>query len=244
MEPAYYLGVLQFPGATKVFEYSQLLQTVNYPVEEPYEEGRVQQGREVLQRFLVRNGYFQSTVSVQVQLDQTLKLATVVYAVTLNRRARLGRIAITGTTPEEAARLEGDLHSIRARLKSANLKTGQRYNAVRLQAAEAFLRDRLGAENHLASTVRMVRPQYDTATNRADVNFNVTVGPKVVVRVTGAKVSQRELKKLVPIYQVYSVDRELAGARKRLTPTANRRRSTSNRGAPRAWRAICRRATL
>lgn len=210
MEPAYYLGVIHFPGATKVFDYPQLLQTVNYPVEEPYEDGRVQHGREVLQRFLVRNGYFQSTVSLQVQLDSTLKLATVIYAVTLNQRAKLGKIAITGTTPEEAARLEADLHSIRARLKSANLKTGQRYNAARLQSAEAFLRDRLGAEDHLASKVKMVRPQYDAATNRADVNFNVTVGPKVVVRVTGARVSHRELKKLVPIYEMYSVDHELA----------------------------------
>ena len=210
MEPAYYLGVIHFPGATKVFDYPQLLQTVNYPVEEPFEESRVQHGRDVLQRFLARNGYFQSTVSVQVQLDSTLRLATVVYVVTLNKRAKLGKIRVTGTTPQEAARLEADLRSIRARLKSANLNTGHRYDARRLQSAEAFLRDRLGEENHLASTVKMAPPEYDAATNRADLNFNVTIGPKVLVRVTGAHVSHRELKKLVPIFQVYSVDRELA----------------------------------
>jgi outer membrane protein insertion porin family len=211
MQPAYYLGVIQFPGATKVFNYPQLLETVNYPVEEPYEQGRVEHGRQLLQRFLVHNGYFKSSVATQVQLDSTLKLATVIYNVTLNERAKLGKIRVTGTTPEEASRLEGDLHSLWAWLKSSDLKSGQRYNARRLQSAEAFLRSRLGGEDHLASTIKMAPPQYDAATNRADLDFNVTIGPKVVVRVTGAKVSHRELKKLVPIYQVYAVDRELAG---------------------------------
>ncbi len=211
MEPAYFLGVIQFPGATTAFSYPQLLETVNYPVEDPYEKVRVDQGRESLQKFLVHSGYFQSTVTAQVELDSKLKLATVTYLVSLNKRAKLGKILITGPTPVVSARLEGALHSIRARLKDANLKRGQHYSPNRLQAAESFLREYLGRQNHLANTVKMDPPQYDAATNRADVSFNVTLGPTVLVKVTGAHVSQRELKKLIPIYQEYSVDRELAG---------------------------------
>lgn len=211
MQPAYYLGVIHFPGATKVFSYPQLLETVNYPVEDPYERGRVEQGRDSLERFLVQNGYFRANVAVQVELDRSLKLAAVTYSVTLNRRAKLGKVLIDGPTPREAAELEEALHSIRARLKSANLGRGQRYSATKLQSAEAFLREYLGRQHYLASTVRMARPEYDSATNRANVTFDVEVGPTVLIKVTGAHLSQRELKKLLPMYQEYAIDRELAG---------------------------------
>lgn len=211
LQPAYYLGVIHFPGATKVFSYPQLLATVNYPVEDPYEKGRVDQGRDSLERFLVHSGYFRAQVAVQVELNRSLKLAAVTYAVTLNPRAKLGKILINGPAPRDAAELEGALHSIRARLKGANLSSGQRYSASRLQSAESFLRAYLGRQQHLASTVKMAPPQYDPSTNRADITFDVDPGPMVLVKVTGAHVSRREIKKLVPIYQEYAVDRELAG---------------------------------
>lgn len=210
LEPAYYIGILYFPGASKVFTYPQLLQAVNYPPEEPYEKERVEQGRASVERFLVRNGYFQSTVTTETQLDHPRKLATVIYHVVLNKRARLGSIVISGPAPEEQDRLIGALHSIRARLHGANIKEGQRYDADRLRAAERFLQGTLGKQNYLANQVRLEPPRYDAATNRANLTFQVTAGPTVVVKVTGAHVSKRQLKKLVPIYEENSVDRELA----------------------------------
>jgi outer membrane protein insertion porin family len=210
LEPAYYLGVLQFPGATRVFSYPQLLETVNYPVEEPYEKERVEQGRVALLRFLTRSGYFRAEVTPQVQLDQSLKLATVVYSVTLNQRARLGGVTINGPQPAEVLQLQAALHSIRARVRGANLKAGQRYDPERLQAAHTFLRNYLGRQHYLTNVVKMEPPQYDPAANRANITFEVTPGPSVSIKVTGAHVSQRQLKKLVPIYQENSVDRELA----------------------------------
>jgi len=210
MEPAYYIGVLEFPGATKVFSYPQLLGAVNYPVEEPYERSRAEAGRESLQRFLMRNGYFESSVAVEAELDSPRRLATIVYTVTLNQRARVGRILISGPAPEESARLLAALHSVRARLRSANLSTGQRYDMQRIQAAQSFLRRYLGSQHYLASQLKLDPPQYDPASNRVQVTFNVTVGPTVMVNVTGAHVSERQLKKLVPIYEESSVDRELA----------------------------------
>ena len=39
LEPAFYVGMIYFPGATKVFSYQRLLQVVNYPAQEPYRGG-------------------------------------------------------------------------------------------------------------------------------------------------------------------------------------------------------------
>jgi len=37
LEPAYYIGIVDFPGVIKVFSYTRLLQVVNLPDEDPYE---------------------------------------------------------------------------------------------------------------------------------------------------------------------------------------------------------------
>src|SRR5580698_1899399 len=62
LEPAYYLGMINFPGATNVFPYIRLLQVVNLPDEDPYDKVRVALAQEALQRFLRHNGYFLATV--------------------------------------------------------------------------------------------------------------------------------------------------------------------------------------
>ena len=37
MEPAFYMGVVEFPGAVKNFSYTRLMQVANLPNEEPYD---------------------------------------------------------------------------------------------------------------------------------------------------------------------------------------------------------------
>jgi outer membrane protein assembly factor BamA len=215
LEPAYYLGVLNFPGATQAFSYSQLRQVVNYPDKEPYEKSRVDSGTVALDHFFSHSGYFAAQVEPETVLDQDRRLATVIYHVTLGQRARCGQVQITGPSAEEIDHLQRALGSIRARLRGANMKPGLRYDPQRMRAAISFLQRELGKQNHLASEVRLAPPQYDPESNRANVAFQVTVGPTVVVHVTGARVSKRTLKKLLPIYEENSVDLDLVEAGRR-----------------------------
>lgn len=209
MEPAYYLAVIYFHGATQEFSYSRLLQVINYPNQEPYEKSRVDKGADALQQFLAHNGYFEAKIQPETQLDRPHQLATVIYHVTLGRRARFGQIRITGPAPAEIDHLQHALHSLGARLHGANIKPRQRYDAEKLRAATDFLQRDLGNHNDLASQVRLGSPRYDPATHRADVLFQVTVGPTVLVRLTGAHVWRKTLRTLLPIYQENSVDLEL-----------------------------------
>ena len=133
----------------------------------------------------------------------------VVFHVTLNKRARFGRVEVIGLPRKEAAPLEHGLSSSRPRLKGASLKSGKPYDAKRLEAATRFVRDYLGRDDRLASRVRLRQPQYDPETNRADVTFEVALGPTVVVRVVGARLSKRTLRKLIPIYEENAFDQDL-----------------------------------
>src|SRR5262249_25603532 len=62
LEPAYYLGMLKFPGAERLFPYTRLLQATNLSDEDPYDASRVPIAENDLREFLHRNGYFQASV--------------------------------------------------------------------------------------------------------------------------------------------------------------------------------------
>ena len=209
LEPAYYISMLNFPGALGVFTYPRLLQAVNYQPQEPYEKARVEKGKTALHDFLAKNGYFEATIDAETQLDQATKLANIIYHVKLNRLAKVGAIQITGPPAQDAGHLKQALRSIRARLAGAYLKEGQRFDAIRNRAALRFLQVYLGKQNHLASRVKLDPAQFDPQTKKVTLHFEVQEGPNVVVRVVGAHIFKRTLRTLLPVYEENSIDQEL-----------------------------------
>jgi outer membrane protein assembly factor BamA len=209
LQPVYYLGMIDFPVALEAFSYPRLLQAVNYPPQGPYDESRVKAAERTLQRFFTENGYFTARVESESKLDEARLLVDVFFHITLNKRAKFGRVTVTGPAPNEAERLVRALRSLRASLRSASLKEGKRYDPERLQRAIAVIRNKLTQDNRLANEVRLEQPNYDPETNRADVTFRVTLGPTLSVRVAGARVWKGTLRKLVPIYEEGTFDHDL-----------------------------------
>ncbi len=215
LEPAYYLGMINFPGATKVFPYIRLLQVVNLPDEDPYDKARVALAQEALQRFLRHNGYFLATVETDSSIDDGHQLVDVAFNIKLGKQARVASVTIEGTDVTEDAHLQHSLRSLRARFTGGLLKPGKPYAPERIKEATAIMRRTLSRQRHLASQVEENPPQYHRENNLVDVSFKVDVGPVVTVRVTGARLSRipfmsaREKKKLIPIYSEGSIDRDL-----------------------------------
>ena len=209
MEPAFYVGTFDFPGALQTFSYAQLIGIVRYPPDEPYERSRVEEAETSLKRFFATNGYFTAKIQAETRIDETKQLVNIIYRVKLDRKARYGSIEIGGLSPDLTSRLRNSLHSIRARLRGANLKEGKPYDPDHVRAAERFLRDSLGKRNYLSSQITLEPPRYDAASHRASVQFNIVLGPVVVVQATGAHASGRTLRKQIPIYEENSFDQDL-----------------------------------
>ena len=89
LEPAYYLGMINFPGATKVFPYIRLLQVAILADEDPYDKDRVSLAQETLQKFLQHNGYFQATVQTDSIIDDAHQLVNVAFDINLGQQARV-----------------------------------------------------------------------------------------------------------------------------------------------------------
>ena len=92
MQPVYYVGMINFPGALETFSYPRLLQVINYPNQEPYDESRVKAAEPVLRSYFANNGYFTAQLESETKLDDVRQLADVVFHVTLNKRAKFGRV--------------------------------------------------------------------------------------------------------------------------------------------------------
>jgi outer membrane protein insertion porin family len=215
LEPAYYLGVIEFPEAAKYFSYTRLLQVTNFADQDPYDPGRLAVAEQALQNFLQRNGYFQAQVHAEPQIDDSLRLVNVKFSVQMGKQARIGSVEVQGPPDPEQAHLLRAVRSLRARLTGALLRPGKPYTSERIKAATALIKRSLTQQHRLASTVREDPPQYHADSNRVDVSFHIELGPVVTVRVTGARLSaiplmsSRLVKKLIPIYSEGAVDRDL-----------------------------------
>ncbi|MFZ0321557.1 MAG: POTRA domain-containing protein [Candidatus Sulfotelmatobacter sp.] len=215
LEPAYYLGVVDFQGITRSFSYTRLLQVVNLQDEDPYDQARIPVAEAALLQFLHHNGYFEAQVRSESKIDDANQLVNIAFIVHAGKQARIGNVFLDGAVGAEQAWLGRRLHSLRARFTGALLKPGKAYTSERIKAATSLIKKSLAQQHHLASKVEEIPPHYHTETNRVDVSFKIEIGPVVVVHTTGARlsaipfVSGREMKKLIPVYSEGTIDPDL-----------------------------------
>ncbi|MEO6829816.1 MAG: POTRA domain-containing protein, partial [Acidobacteriaceae bacterium] len=208
LQPAVYFGVYQFPGAER-FSYSRLVQVTSYPPEAAYNVDDIQQSQQNLLTFFRREGYFQAEVTPETKVDREQKVANVAFHVTLNRHSKFGKVEITGVTPAQSAKLRGKLRGVWARLRGSAIRPGKKYRLQTVTNATSYLQRVLEKQNWLAARVKLTGAEYDAATNRADIHFDVHTGPIIHVKIEGAHLWSWTKKSLLPVYQGVGVNREL-----------------------------------
>ena len=209
LEPAYYLGLVQFPGAVPEFSYARLLQVVTFSEGAPFLRRQMDDGSGAMQTFLARSGYFGATVNLRTDIDNEHKLVNPIFEVTLNRRAKIGTIDFEGLSEAQAQQERDALSSFWTRFRKGRLRDGATFTAPRIQAAIDLIRTDLGKRNRLAQELSLKSVNYDPQTNRANLLFHVKLGPVVTVQIQGAHLFKRTVKRVVPIYQENAYDSDL-----------------------------------
>ena len=209
LQPAVYFGIFEFPGATNRFAYSRLLQVADYPPRGAYTPVDVENARKSMIKFFQRNGFFEAVVTPEIQTDANYGLANVIFHVTLNRKARFGNVMLDGAPPSAQKKLQATLRSWRARLRGADIRPGRSYSLSNVENATQYIEGQLLKRDYLGSTVKLQGAEYDRATRRADIHFEITPGPKVHVKIVGAHVWGRTQRKLLPVYQQAGLNPEL-----------------------------------
>ncbi len=209
LQPAYFVGLISFPGATRRFAYSELLEAVNIPAQSAFTKSLLPQGQKALAAFFAKHGYFKATVQPQSQADAADRIENLVFTVDLGERARIGTISFDGLDQSQALSMRGALSSWWARLKRDSLCRGQKYSARRIGKATSIIAQHFQSNHQLVPVVRLSDVSYDPATNLANITFRVDLGAFISIDVKGAHVSKGTLRKLIPVYEEGSVDQDL-----------------------------------
>jgi outer membrane protein insertion porin family len=208
LQPAYYVGMVSFPGA-QVLSYTRMLQAVNIPDQTPFVEDLVKNGQAALLNLFHADGFFTAQVQGEEQRDEKHFLVNIIFHCKLGKRAKVGDVFFDGASPSQAAEFRKALNSLWARVKGASLKRGEPYTQGRITKSIDYLRGHLQKSGYLTSVVRFASSDYQPLTRRANITLTVQPGPLVSIRVQGAHVWKRTLKRLIPIYDENSVDKEL-----------------------------------
>jgi len=158
-----------------------------------------------LQDTLKDEGLYQAKVTLDLQPHPETHQLDVVVHVDPGPRVHLGKVDLLNNTEFRDAEL----------LRLFKLKAGSQLTIARGQSAAERIRKFLEKKGHLSERVSLRRGEYNEASNSLPLTLEVTAGPTIRVSVQGAKFSNRNLKKLVPVYQEASVDADLLEEGKR-----------------------------
>ncbi len=184
---------------------AQLGNSTRLSLGEPFEEDMLPEAAENLKQLLRANGYY----SAQVQYDTTQRPETgeadIRFHILPGRRARFARPQFEGTL------LKSEKSLIRRSgwQRWFGLRGWQELTSARLQRGLERMQDVYRKGGYLRSSVRLLDLSFDQAKQTATPRIQVDPGPRVRVRVEGARVGGGELRRLIPIYQERTVDREL-----------------------------------
>ena len=171
----------------------------------PFRQEDVDEGLERLREVLKDEGLYKAEVSAENQPHQETHQMDVLVHVKPGPRARVESVQLQNETAYRDAEL----------LSRLKMKPGQPVTTSRVQHGTERIRKFLVKKGRLSARAAVRRGEYNEAKNTVPLELEVTEGPQVRLAVTGAKFSNGELKRLVPVYQEGAVDTDLLEEGKR-----------------------------
>jgi len=178
---------------------SRALSSLQINLGEVFAPEKVAEAVRRLQETLQEEGFYQAQIAPETTPHPETRQMDVVIRVTPGRRARIAAITLTNRTDFPDKEI----------LKKSRLQEKQSLNPRRLERASDRLRSFLSKQGHLGARVVTRRGDYNPATHSIPLELETVAGARVRVEVTGASVSQKDVKRLVPIYQEGTVDDDL-----------------------------------
>src|SRR4029077_11226606 len=197
--PNFFVGTLTIEGVTTNPSPNQLASATRLQLGELYARDKIDRARAGIQRVLEENGFHQSRVTISEERDELQHQTNVTFHVVTGPRAVVGEI-----------KLEGDAGNPVEEIREiAKLYTGDSVISSRITRALQRIRTRYQKQDRLLAQVSVANRTYHPELNTVDYVFKVERGPVVEIAAQGFKLSQRTLRKLVPIYEEGAVDDDL-----------------------------------
>jgi outer membrane protein insertion porin family len=170
----------------------------------PFHDTDVKTAVDSIQRLFDSNGLYEAQITPSVERDNDSQLVFLTFRVRKGQRAKYEAPAITGATKLSDATI---LRATGWRLPIINW--WRHVSSSRTRGGVQGVLNKYGKQDRLLAHVELKKLDYDAQRRRVRPNLDIDAGPKVKVSSVETKVSQRVLKRYVPVFQEHAVDDDL-----------------------------------
>lgn len=184
---------------------AQLTNATKLGLGDPYDDSLLPGAENSLQEVLRNNGFYVATIRHETNSRPETEETDIRFYIEPGPRAKLAKPVFEG----EPALSEKKLIRLTNFQRWYGLRGWKDMDGRRVQRAVERMRDAYLKTEHLEATIRIASVDYDPKSVTVTPHFLIHAGPSVFVKTEGAKISKGQLRRLLPIYQERTVDREL-----------------------------------
>ncbi|MEP7351667.1 MAG: BamA/TamA family outer membrane protein [Acidobacteriota bacterium] len=183
---------------------NELIEATHLVLGQPFKEGDLAEAETRVRRLLERNGLYQSKLQIETNDRPDIQQRDIQFVVATGSRARYGPPVITGDP-----KLSDDTIIHATGWRWPIIKKWRRVTELRTSGGISAILGKYQSDGRLTAEVLTDPPTYDPATRQVTSVIEAHGGPEIEVKAVGAKVSQRVLKRYVPIFAESAVNQDL-----------------------------------
>lgn len=202
-KPAWFIGGVRVVGVPRPPSEGQLVNATRLRLGERFTDEKLGLAARSLRSLLAEHGYREAVVEHALTRDPATQQIHVEFQVSRGRRALIGALLVAGApAPLTAERIRA----------IARWPRGTDYRRARIQRGVGLLRQHFQKQDRWQAEIRVQAAEYRAAENEITLVVRVEPGPALQVRVEGASVPARRLRRYLPIFSRGAVDDDLLEA--------------------------------
>ena len=201
---SWFIGSVSAVGSLSNPNPGQLENATRLDLGQPYTEAKLREAVAGQQRLLESNGLYLSGIHPVLDYDSAHQQVNLRFAVDAGRRAHFAPPVLIGDLKMDPEKIAGA-----TKFRRWIIHTWKPVTQTRVFEGIKEVRALYQEQNRLEAKVALDSLKYDPGTNSALATIRIDAGPHIEVRTTGAKVSQRKLRRLVPVFEEHAVDHDL-----------------------------------
>ena len=201
---SWFIGSVSAVGSLSNPNPGQLENATRLELGQPYTDAKLQEAVAGQQRLLESNGLYGRSIHPVLDYDSAHQQVNLRFEVDGGKRAHFAPPVLTGDLRMDPVKIASA-----TKFRRWIIHTWKPVTQTRVMQGIEGVRAEYQKEDRLEAKVAMDSLKYDPGTNSALPTLRIDAGPRIEVRTTGAKVSQRKLRRYVPVFEEHAVDHDL-----------------------------------
>lgn len=206
---SWFIGGVVARGVSEPPSPGQLENASRLELGQPFTDVKLQDAVTSEERMLQSNGLYQGRVHPVFDYDNAHEQVNIRFEIDNGPRARFGPPVLLGDLKMDSVRIVAATKFRRPFFERWIFGNWKPVTQLRARQGLDGIRALYQKDSRLESKVALESMKYDADTNRAVPTFHVDAGPRIHVNAVGAKLSQRTLRRYIPIFEERAVDQDL-----------------------------------